>query len=37
LLNKGPPIGSPWLFIRGAMCVKNIDFLLNKGPSIESP
>jgi hypothetical protein len=37
LLNKGPSIGSPLLFVRCAMRVKSISFLLNKGPPIESP
>jgi hypothetical protein len=26
LLNKGPPIGSPLLFVRGAMSVKRLNF-----------
>jgi hypothetical protein len=36
LLNKGPSIRSPLLFVRGATRVKNISFLLNKGSSIQS-
>jgi hypothetical protein len=34
---KGPPIGCPLLFVRGATRVKSINFLLSKGPPIGSP
>jgi hypothetical protein len=37
LLSKGPPIGSPLLFIRGATRVKKPKFLLSKRPPIGSP
>jgi hypothetical protein len=34
---KRPPIINPLLFVRGAMRVKSIIFLLSKGPLIGSP
>jgi hypothetical protein len=37
LLSKGPLIGSPLLFVCGAMHVKKTKVLLSKEPSIGSP
>jgi hypothetical protein len=37
LLDKGLPIESPLLFVRGVTRVKSISFFLSKGSAIERP